>query len=382
MHRKPSHLSLFALLLPILVISCARQDGKPVTPASKPPVPVVLATAELRTVPVEVQSFGSCEAIAQVVVKSRIGGQLQQVHFREGDDVTAGQLLFTLDPQPFEVALRQADAVLARDRAQQQHARQRAERYRQLLEQGFISQQEFDHAQSEATALEALLRVDQANLDGARLQLDYCRIKAPMAGRTGSLLADPGTLVKASEGDGLVMIQQLAPIRVAFTVPETQLATVRAATGRRPLVRARGEDGTLLDSGTLTFIDNSVDPTTGTIRLKAEFPNVERRLWPGGFVRVELVLGERAGVVTVPTVAVQTGQKGPFVFVVDQQGTAQVRPVTVGIAWNGLTVIESGIASGEQVVIDGQMRLSPGARVATGEKKGTGDKKNGEKRAS
>lgn len=363
--RRPA--AVTALLSLLLLAGCSDGEKKASAPAGgKPPVPVRLGTVERHNVPVELQAFGSVEAKASVPVKARVAGQVRQVHFREGQEVARGELLFTIDPQPFELALQQAEAALARDLAQQRTVRDKAERYRQLLAQGFISRQEHDQVQGDAAALDAVLRLDRAAVDSARLQLDYCRIRSPLAGRTGSQLVHPGALVKANEGEALVVIHQLAPISVSFTVPEPQLATLRQALAARRLEVAASidGDGAPPEHGTLDFIDNAVDAATGTIRLKATFANTERRLWPGQFVRVGLTVANLENALTVPAAAVQTGQKGPYLFVV-VDGSAELRPVQTGPTWQGMTVISEGVKAGDTVVTDGQMRLYPGARVAS-----------------
>lgn len=378
----PSIRRILLITLLIAVAACSRQSDKPKAPAGKAPVPVKLAVAELRTVPLELQAFGTVEAKETVPVQARVAGQLRQVHFREGDEVRKGDLLFSIDPQPFELAVQQAEAVLARDRAQQQTVRQKAERYRQLLEQGFVSRQEYDQVASDAASLDAVLGVDRAALDTARLQLDYCRIRAPLSGRTGALQTHVGSLVKANDGDRLVVIHRLQPINVRFTVPERELAAVRHATAGQTLtVRALPEEtGAVAEAGTLEFIDNTVDAATATILLKASFANAERRLWPGQFVRVGLTVATLQAVVTVPAAAVQTGQQGPYLFVVID-GQAELRPVTTGPSWQGLTVISTGVKAGESVVTDGQMRLYPGAKVSTGSQDGAGKAGAGQKAA-
>jgi len=345
----------------VAVFGCSGRDDK--APAPKPTVPVRTVLVALGKVPVELQLFGTVEAKSTVPVKAQVSGQLQQVHFREGDEVRQGELLFTVDPRPFEVALQQAEAALARDRAAQQQARQQAERYTQLLAQGYVSQQEHDQIQSNSAGLDATLAIDQAAIASARLQLDYCRIIAPLSGRTGSLSVHPGALVKANDGDALVVIHQLQPINVTFTAPERDFERIRAARARGKLEVQAGDAG--LSRGTLDFVDNAVDTMTGTIRLKATFANSDRRLWPGAFVRIVIQLGAAQEALVVPAGAVQVGQQGSYLYVVGADGTVSVRPLKAGTEWQGMTAIDEGLVAGETIVVEGQSRLYPGARVTT-----------------
>lgn len=350
----------------LVLAGCAeKEEQKGAAPAGRAAVPVTTAQATVATVPLELSLFGTVEAKSSVPVKSRVAGQLLEIHFSEGEEVRKGDLLFSIDSHPFAVALRQAEAHLARDRAQQQNARQKSERARQLLEQGIVSQQEYDQNRSEAEALDAALLVDQAAVEHARLQLDYCRIRAPLSGRTGSLLAHAGALVPANDEEPLVVIHKLRPITVAFSVPQAQFERIRnGMQGRKIEVRATlGEGQALPERGVLDFMDNAIDLATGTIRLKATFANAAQLLWPGAFVRVNVLLGQMENAVTVPTAAVQTGQQGAYLFVVRTDDSVEMRPVKVGPARNGQTVIAEGIVAGETVVTDGHMRLHPGAKV-------------------
>jgi multidrug efflux system membrane fusion protein len=298
-----------------------------------------------------------------VTVRSRVEGTLLGIHFTEGDDVREGQRLFTLDRAPLETALRQAEANAARSRTQLENARRDAARYADLARQGFVAQQEYDRLRTEAQALEATARADQAVVENARIQLGWATITAPLAGRTGAVLVHEGDLVKASDTN-LVVINQLRPIEVAFALPESALGEVRASTSRGALtVSAATAQGQHLADGTLTFVDNRVDPETGTIQLKALFENADGALWPGQYVQAVLTLGVQADAVVVPTTAVQTGQQGPYVFVVKPDRTVESRPVVVARAVGSETAIAKGVAVGETVVTEGQLRLVPGARV-------------------
>lgn len=352
------------LALSILFCACSN-DGERKAGAGRAPLPVTVAKAKLSTVPLQLKLFGTVEAKAAVPVKARVSGQLLRVYFREGDEVGKGAPLFAIDPRPFELAVQQAEAAYACDRAQQLQARQQQERFGKLLSQGFVSQSEYDQVLSSADALDAVLASDQAAIAAARLQLDYCTIRAPLAGRTGSLLADPGVLVKADDVP-LVVIHQLQPIDVTFAAPEKSFAALQQALRRNRLqVTALVDDAahSAAEQGTLDFVDNAVDSATGTIRLKATFANTARRLWPGAFVRVSVDLGALVDVVTVPAAAVQSGQGGEFLFVVRDDGKVEQRPVRTGTSHDGLVVIDAGLTAGETVVTDGQMRLFPGAQV-------------------
>ncbi len=327
-------------------------------------VPVVVAKVVRKTAPVELRAIGNVEAYSTVSVKSQVEGQLESAHFREGQDVKKGDLLFTIDRRPFEAALKQAEATLARDVVQATQARADAERHRKLFEQGILSKEQFDQSQANSDALEAAVRADQAAAERARIQLGYCTLRSPLDGRTGSLIVHEGNVVKANDAS-LVVINQITPIYVDFSVPEKFLSEIKRHMATHPLpvtAAIPGQESDLLE-GTLSFVDNSVDAATGTIRLKGTFGNPQRRLWPGQFVNVKLELAGQPDAILVPSQAVQTGQQGQFVFVIKPDSTAEVRPVVVDRALEGETVIEKGLRPGEEVVTDGQLRLFPGVRV-------------------
>jgi len=367
--------ALLALLLAAGLAGCTREEAKGAT--TKPAVPVRVAAAERQTVPVELRGVGTVEAVATVEVKAQVGGVLSAVHFREGEEVRRGDLLFSIDPRPYETALRQAEAVLARNLAELENARQTERRYAELLAGRFISQQEFDQVRTGSAALEAAVAADRAAVENARLQLGYCTIRSPLDGRTGGLLAHAGDLIKANADAPMVVIHQLRPIDVAFAVPERELPRLRrqiAAGGVTVQALQPGEEAQP-EEGRLAFFDNAVDTATGTIRLKASFANETARLWPGQFVTVALELERLADVVTVPQSAVQTGQQGAaFVFVLKEDGSVEQRPVTSGVSWQGRTVV-AGVDLGETVVTDGQLRLYPGAKAAVKQAQEGGDKK-------
>lgn len=356
-----------SLLLIVLtaVLAPACSEDKPKGPPPRPPVPVKAGQALTRTVPLQVRAVGNVEARSTVGVRARIAGELVGVHFREGQEVRRGAPLFSIDPEPYRIALRQSEARLARDQALAATAREKERRYQTLTGEGLISRQEYDLLRAEAEALEATVAADRAAVEDARLQLAWCRISAPLTGRSGSLMVHVGDQVRANGDQPLVVIHQVEPIDVTFTVPEKELARVRAALagGSLPVsALLPGEEGNPA-TGTLSFIDNAVDTRTGTIRLKASFANADHRLWPGQFVTVHITLAAYDNATVVPAAAVQTGQQGTFLFVARADGTAELRPVRTGITFEGMTVIDEGVKPGETVITDGQLRLVPDARL-------------------
>lgn len=328
------------------------------------PVPVVVATSTQETVPVEVRAIGNVEAYSTVTVKSQVDGEIDQVHFTEGQDVKAGDLLFTIDPRQFEALLQQAEANQARDEAQAKNARAQAGRNEKLYESGIISKEQFDQFETSADALDASVRADKAAVANGKLELSYCTIRSPITGRTGSLLIHAGNLVKNND-TSLLIINQIQPIYVTFSVPEQFLPEIKAHMARSRLgVLAYFGDSTQKPAeGILSFVNNTVDSTTATIMLKGTFPNADRQLWPGQFVNVALKLTVQQNSTVVPSQAVQTGEKGQYVYVVKPDMTAEYRPVVVGTSFTGGTVIQKGVQPGEKVVTDGQLRLYPGAKL-------------------
>ena len=329
-------------------------------------VPVQTARAVIQTMPINQSAIGSVQSLRTVTVKSQVDGVIAQINFREGDEVKAGDLLITLDHRPFENNLRSARADLANARAQAAHAQAESERYQRLDQQQAISKEQLAQLLTDAESTAAQVQAREAAVANAELQLSYTEIRAPIGGRTGQLNLHEGALVKANDsGSSLVTINQLAPIAVAYSVPEASLASLRAAlTAGAVTVTASPHDGVGTPvEGRLDFIDNSVDAATGTILLKAVFTNTDRALWPGQYVDIVTRLGEETNAVLVPAAAVQTGQRGSQVFVVKPDRTVDLRDVQTGRSANGLTVIRSGIKAGETVVTDGQLRLVPGAKV-------------------
>jgi multidrug efflux system membrane fusion protein len=328
-------------------------------------VPVTTATATLKTVPIQVRAIGNVEAQSTVSVKAQVAARVEKAYFTEGQDVKKGDLLFTLDRRPFDTALQQAEANLAKDQAQLENAKAEAERYTKLFQEGIVSKEQYDSMRTNADALAASVRADNAAVEKARIDLSYCTIQAPIDGRTGALLVHPGNLVKDNDA-ALVVVNQIHPIYVTFSVPEQYLADVKRYHAEGPLkveaiVPSQEQNPA---QGVLTFIDNAVDNTTGTIKLKGTFENPDNRLWPGQFVNVALTLTTQPNAVVVPSQAVQTGQVGQYVYVVRQDMTAEYRPVVAGDNVAGETVVQKGLVAGETLVTDGQLRLVPGMKVA------------------
>ncbi len=333
-------------------------------PATAPAAPVVVETVVRRSVPEQLRAIGNVEAFTTVGIKAQVNGTLAKVHFTEGQNVQKGSLLFSIDPRSFEAALKQAEAALARDRAQFENAKKDAGRYAELVKKGYVSQEQYEQSRTNAEALESVVQADLAQVENAKLQLGYSVIHAPVSGRTGSLLLHEGNLVKANADTPMVVIHQIQPVNVTFTVPEKFLPAIRKyMTAGKPGVEAfPSEEDKSPSRGSLNFIDNAVNMATGTIMMKASFPNQDSRLWPGQFVNVVMTLAVRQDATVVPSAAIQTGQQGQFVFVVIGD-TAELRPVSAGIEYEGMTVIEKGLTPGEQVVTDGQIRLRPGAKI-------------------
>ncbi len=353
-----------ALVLSVaLLASCSKGNSSQLP--KKPPVPVTVGTAMQKTVPVQLTAIGNVEAVSTIQVKAQIGGTLHKVHFREGQDVAKGALLFTIDPRPYEAQVKQAEANLAKDRAQMNNAQKDAGRYEELAKKGYVAREQYEQYLTNATALEATVAADEAVLDNARLQLKYCYIYSPISGRTGSLIANEGNLIKANADTAMVVINQIQPIYVTFSVPEQSLSEIKnyMAAGKLKVQAYVSKEDSAPEEGTLSFVDNTVDLSTGTVKLKATFPNAQRKLWPGQFVSAVLTLTTRPNALLVPTAAVQTGQNGQYVFVVKGDNTVESRPVNTGITVNHYTVIEKGLNPGETVVTDGQVQLKPGAKV-------------------
>jgi len=435
-------------LVPLLLAglaACSGGNAESKQPPKRPPVPVAVAPVERKTVPLQVQAIGTVEAYAVVSVRAQVGGELMRVHITEGQDVKKGDLLFTIDPRTYEAALANAQATLAkdqgqvaqaravlqrdtarvgqtraallRDQAQLKNAQVSEGRYRDLLKRELIAQEQYDQIRTTAEALAATVRSDEADIasaeetvradeaavrsaeeivkadaalvDNARVQVGYTTIRSPIDGRAGSLQLNQGNVVRASgtNDSTLLVINQVQPVYVSFTVPQQQLAQIKrymAAGALTVDALAGGEPKP--ERGTVTFIDNAVDQTTGTIRLKATFTNAERRLWPGQFVNVSMTLAVENDALVIPAQALQTGQQGAFVFVVKPDQTVDTRRVVVARTQGSETILTSGVEAGESVVTDGQPRLVQGAKVevrsATGRAPGGGGRPSAEKPAA
>jgi membrane fusion protein, multidrug efflux system len=356
------------ILLLSLLAGCSSDSSKAsnVRAAAPQSVPVTVTRAVHEDMPVYLVGLGSATPLNTVSVKSRIDGQLVQVAYREGQHVNKGDLLALIDPRPYEVALSQAQAQLFKDQAQLHDAQLNYERFKDLLEQsGAMSQQQVDTQKATVAQFEGAVRTDQAQIDNAKLNLSYCHITSPIAGRVGLRQVDPGNMVHASDANPLLVVTQLQPITVIFTLPEDQLPAVakRMKSGTLSVEAYSRDDQTKLATGKLLTIDNQIDQTTGTGRLKAEFPNDGDALWPNQFVNVHLLLEMRKNTIVVPAAAVQRGPQGTFVYAVKSDNTVEVRPVTVALTQNNLSAISQGLESTDTVVTDGQDKLQAGTRI-------------------
>jgi len=327
---------------------------------------VTTANVVQRPVPLELHVIGSVEPSSTVSIRAQVTGELTSVTFAEGDDVREGQVLFSLDRRPLEAALQQAEANLQRDMAQAANAEAQAKRAGELADRGIATREQLETSQTTATALDATLAADRAAVENARVQLQYATIKAPISGRTGALQVHPGNLVRANDTNPLVVINQVSPVFVSFAVPEAQLPMLKQylAKGGVKVAAEAPTDEEGPSAGRISFVDNAVDPTTGTIRVKGMFANADHRLWPGQFVNVVMTLATDPNAIVVPSVAVQVGQQGSYVFVVKQDHTVELRPVVAGRSVGDDTLVTKGLTAGEVVVTDGQLRLVPGAKVS------------------
>jgi len=333
------------------------------------PIPVEAALAARVDLPLYIDAIGTAQAARTATVTTRVDGQLQKIAFAEGSQVKAGDLLAQIDPAPYRAQLEQSQAKLAQDEAQLDNARRDVQRYATLSPEDYTSKQTLDTARSQVVQLTAQVKADRAAIESAKIQLAYTSIVAPFSGRTGLRLVDEGNIVRASDTGGIVVLTELQPIAVMFTVPQQQLPDLTAALASGPLeVIALDDSKTQLDRGTVGLIDNRVDPATGTVRLKAIFPNVSQRLWPGQFVDIRVVTQVLHNVLTTPSSAISQGPKGAFAYVVARDGTVDLRPVTVVREIGGVAQIAAGLHAGDRVVTNGQYRLQPGdhARVLAG----------------
>jgi multidrug efflux system membrane fusion protein len=341
------------------------KEGRKGAAKGPPPVPVTVATVQQQNVPMLLRAIGNVEAYSTVAVKARVGGQIVEVNMREGAAVKKGDVLFRIDPRPFESALRQAEANALRDRAARDQARSQEKRYQELLAKNFVSKEGYAQIRTNAEVAEATAKASQAALENARLSLEYCTIRSALDGYVGRVLLQAGNVVRADDSAPLVVINQVRPIYVNFAVPEQTLSEVRQYMAKGPLgvEVVPPEAREARPSGRLIFIDNAVDPSTGTIRLRAQFDNADAALWPGQFVNVSLRLYEQADALVVPSTAVQTGPDGQYVYVVNQEMVADVRRIAVQRTEGERSIVAKGLAKDELVVTRGQLRLGPKTRV-------------------
>jgi multidrug efflux system membrane fusion protein len=372
-------LVLLSLPLGLVLTSCSQSQGAPEKGAGAPgkeggrgagrgrgEVAITMAPVVEMALPEYVQAVGNVEAFSTVEIRSQITGPLLEVHFREGQEVQKGQLLFTIDPRPFDLALRQAEAQLAKDVGQSKTAETQRARYQSLLGRGLVSQEQHDAIAAQANTIQGTIAADQVQVDNAKLQLLYTKILAPAAGRTGALQVHAGSIVRNAEATPMVVINQITPVNVAFSAPASYLPAIRAGQSRGLQTEAyvTPNSPTPSATGTLSFVDNAVDPTTEGIRLKATFPNTNRTLWPGQFLQVRLRLSVDPRAVVVPVTAIQNGPQGQYAYVVNADRTVALRLIKVGRTEGRNVIILEGLRPGENVVTDGQLLLTPGARVS------------------
>ena len=352
-----------AVACALLFAGCSKPQA---APTARPPASVMVGKVTQKTMPVEVQAIGNVEAISTISIRAQVPGEVQKVHFKEGDFVTKGQTLFTIDPRPYEAALAQAKAALARDKATAVYDRSQAQRYKTLFDQGVIPAQQVDSFTSSADAADAVVNSDEAAVKSAELNLEYCTIPSPIDGRTGSVMVKAGNLVKVADVP-IVVINQVNPIYVNFTVPQQYWPDIKEHVdhGALHVMATIPQDRGQPVQGTLTFVDNVVDSTTGTIHLRGMFDNQQNRLWPGLYVNVMLTLSEQPNATVVPAHAVITTQQGSYVYVVKPNNTVEQRTVVPVRTIADDTVVEKGVRPGETIVTDGQINLIPGATVET-----------------
>ncbi|MGC2332792.1 MAG: efflux RND transporter periplasmic adaptor subunit [Candidatus Acidiferrales bacterium] len=367
------NLAAVSLFFALVLVGCtdspgtaqgSRASGVLARPQDASAVPVVVAKVERSSIPIELHAIGAGQAFKTVSVESQTAGIVKEVHYRQGQFVRKGDLLVTLDNAPFLAALSQAQAALARDTAQAQLGQLELKRYDQLYRDGVVSKEQYDQYEATAASAGATVAADQAAIQTARIQLSYCSIYAPISGVTGAQLVYPGATVTANSAPVLVVINQVSPLYVTFSVPQQYLGQIVHSMAKSQLpVQATPPDSTMPEKGYLSFVNNTVDPNTGTIELMGTFPNADRRLWPGQFSNVLLRLGEQQNVMVIPSQAVQAGQQGKFVFVVKPDMTVDVRQVTVGQTVENQAEILQGLSVGDTVVTDGQVSLVPGTKV-------------------
>jgi multidrug efflux system membrane fusion protein len=352
-----------SLVLAAACSSSSSRSGGPQAGQGVGAVPVVVAAALQKDVPVEIRTIGTVEAYSTVSVKAQVTGEITGIYFKEGQEVKKGDVLFTIDSKPYEIALSQAEAILEKDRAQLKDAEADAQRYQGLVAKDYVTQEQYEKILANRDILRASIKADEANMANARLQLERCTVHSPIDGRTGSFLIDRGNLIRATDSSPALVINQIVPIRVSFSVPEQDLPRIKEYMAKGELKTEAVFPGGGPILGTLTFIDNSVDRLTGTITLKATFANQDRSLWPGEFVNVVLTLTTEKNAIVVPSQAIQTGQTGQYVFVVKDDMSVEMRPIKIDRAVGEETVVAEGVKPGEKIVTDGQLQLVPGARA-------------------
>ena len=368
--RRPILLTAAALLVlgGVATLGLGRNAHSAKPPEPAPPVNVTLTQVQQQDVPIYQAGVGTVTPLASVTVKTQINGQLERVGFTEGQDVKAGQLLAQLDPRTQQAQVQQAQAQKAKDQAQLANARLDLKRYTTLLAQDAATQQQFDTQKALVAQLDAAVKVDDAQINSAQVQLSYTKIVAPISGRVGARLVDPGNIVQTTDANGLVVINQIDPIAVVFTLPGDSVQVIHSARQASPhpmqvKVYTR-DDKTLLATGELVLVNNQIDTSSGTVQLKARFANPTHRLWPGQYLNVHLVLGDRAHAITVPAAVVQRNQEGTYAYAVNADDTVRLQPIKVALIQDGTAIIDSGLTAGERVVLDGQYKITSGTRVA------------------
>jgi membrane fusion protein, multidrug efflux system len=369
---KKGHFIAAALVVAAIVAGCGRESGSAKggkqgrgPGGSNAPVAAVIGTVMEKDVPIYLDGLGTVQAFNTVTVRSRVDGQLKKLSFKEGQDVQAGELLAQIDPDPFRTQVEQLEAKKAQDEAQLSFARVELKRNADLLAQKIVSQEVYDTQKAQVDQLVALVKSDQAAIDNAKVQLNYTTIEAPISGRTGIRFVDEGNIIHSADSNGIVVLTQLKPISVVFTLPEQSLREIQRLQAQAPMtvIALDRDNSTQLDEGQLAVFDNQIDTTTGTIRLKSTFPNVNLKLWPGQFVNARLLLSVRTNGIVVPASVVQRGPEGAYAFVVNNDMSVKMAPVKVAQIDQGQALIDGGLTAGQRVVVDGQYKLQPGSKV-------------------